>query len=307
MKRIVFLMMVAAVAVAGAAQQMEFAPVVAPVVPQKVEFCGSEVNFDRLDMADRLDRELLSIMYSHSNTMLSLKRANRYFPVFSRILKEQGIPQDMLYLAVTESLLDPLAYSTAKAAGTWQMLAETGRQFGLEVNDEVDERYDPEKSCVAACKLLRQAYNKYGDWPSACASYNAGQGRISGELSKQGQNTSFDLYLNKETSRYVFRIIAYKLFFENPQAYGYRLTSDQLWQPVRYREVQVTSSVPDWAAWARQQGISYAQLREANPWIRSTHLTVRTKTYTVRIPLEEDRQRSTQPVSVFNKAWVTDK
>lgn len=282
---ITLLLLVMATAMTATAQQTDFPMMaVAPQLPQSINFCGEKVDLTRPDMKERLDREMLSIIYSHSSTMLCLKRAGRYFPVFSKILNEQGVPQDMLYLAVSESLLDPLAYSSAKAAGSWQFIAAAAQQFGLEVNDEVDERYDPEKSCVAACKLLRQAYNKYGNWPTAAASYNAGQGRISGELAKQGQRSSFDLFLNKETSRYVFRIMAYKIFMENPERYGYRIAQEQIYRPLPYREVEVTASVPDWVEWARQQGISYARLRDANPWIRSTHLTVRTKTYTVRIP-----------------------
>lgn len=285
----------------------QFPSVSNPDVPSSMTFAGSKVEFDRIDMAERLDRELTALVYGQTSMLLCFKRANRYFPILAKILKEQDIPLDFLYLACTESVLDHSAYSKAAAAGMWQLLAATGRQYGLEVNDDVDERYDPEKSTYAACKYLKAAYAKYGDWATAAASYNAGMGRISGELSKQGQDVSFDLYLVQETSRYVFRILAYKLIMEHPKRFGYTLHSRQLYQPVRYREVEVSTSVSSWADWARQQGISYAQLREANPWIRNSKLSNSSgKTYKVKIPLSDDLYRSKRQVSVYNKDWVVD-
>ena len=247
-----------------------FSTTASPDIPMSVTFAGERVSFDRLDMAERLDRELTSIIYGQTTTELCFKRANRYFPVLAKILKEQGVPLDFLYLAVTESSMDYNAYSSAKAAGMWQLLAGTGRDYGLEVTDEVDERYDPEKSTVAACKYLKAAYKKYGHWPTVAASYNAGMGKITSELSKQRVDNSFDLYLVQETSRYVFRIIAYKLLMETPKRYGYRFSRKNLWQPVDYTTVDVTGSVASWIDWAKDKGITYAQLREANPWIRST-------------------------------------
>ena len=278
-----------------------------PDIPTSVTFAGEKVDFDRLDMAERLDRELTSIIYGQTSTLLCFKRANRHFPALAKILKEQNVPLDFLYLAVTESTMDCNAYSSAHAAGLWQLLAATGRQYGLEVTDEVDERYDPERSTLAACKYLKAAYAKYGHWPTVAASYNAGMGKISGELSKQGVESSFDLYLVQETSRYVFRIIAYKLLMENPKRYGYRLRTAQLYQPVSYKTVEVATSVPNWMTWARQQGITYAQLREANPWIRATKLTnAGGKTYKVRVPLSSDLYRSKRKFTTYSKAWVVD-
>ena len=225
----------------------------------------------------------------------------------AKILKEQGVPLDFLYLAVTESSMDYNAYSSAKAAGMWQLLAGTGRDFGLEVSDEVDERFDPEKSTVAACKYLKAAYKKYGHWPTVAASYNAGMQKISGELSKQKVDNSFDLYLVQETSRYVFRIIAYKLVMESPKRYGYRFSRKNLWQPVDYTTVDVSGSVPSWIDWAKGKGITYAQLREANPWIRSSKLTNASgKTYKVRVPKQSELYRSKRTFTVYNKEWVVD-
>jgi hypothetical protein len=272
-----------------------------------VTFAGEKVSFDRLDMAERLDRELTGIIYGQTTTELCFKRANRYFPALAKILKEQGVPLDFLYLAVTESSMDYNAYSSAKAAGTWQLLAGTARDYGLEVTDEVDERFDPEKSTVAACKYLKAAYKKYGSWPTVAASYNAGMQRITNELSKQQLSSSFDLYLVQETSRYVFRIIAYKLLMESPKRYGYRFSRKNLWQPVDYTTVEVTGSVPSWIDWAKGKGITYAQLREANPWIRSTKLTNSSgKTYKVRVPKQSELYRSKRSYTVYNKDWVID-
>ena len=284
-----------------------FSVTASPDIPSAVTFAGEKVCFDRLDMAERLDRELTGIIYGHSTTALCFKRANRYFPALSKILKEQGVPLDFLYLAVTESSMDYNAYSSAKAAGLWQLLAGTARDYGLEVTDEVDERYDPEKSTVAACKYLKAAYKKYGHWPTVAASYNAGMQRISNEMSKQQVSNSFDLLLVQETSRYVFRIIAYKLVMESPKRYGYRFSRKNLWQPVTYTTVDVTGSIADWVDWAKGKGITYAQLREANPWIRSTRLNNASgKTYKVRIPKQSDLYRSKRSFTAYNKDWVID-
>ncbi len=284
-----------------------FSTIASPDIPMSVTFAGEIISFDRLDMAERLDRELTSVIYGQTTTELCFKRANRYFPALAKILKEQGVPLDFLYLAVTESSMDYSAYSSAKAAGMWQLLAGTGRDFGLEVTDEVDERYDPEKSTVAACKYLKSAYKKYGHWPTVAASYNAGMQKISNELSKQKVDNSFDLYLVQETSRYVFRIIAYKLLMESPKRYGYRFSRKNLWQPVDYTTVEVTGPVASWIDWAKGKGLTYAQLREANPWIRSTKLTnAGGKTYRVRIPKQSELYRSKRTYTVYNKEWVVD-
>ena len=284
-----------------------FGVTASPDIPMSVTFAGETVSFDRLDMAERLDRELTGIIYGQTTTELCFKRANRYFPALAKILKEQGVPLDFLYLAVTESSMDYNAYSSAKAAGMWQLLAGTARDYGLEVGDDVDERYDPEKSTVAACKYLKAAYKKYGHWPTVAASYNAGMQRIASELTKQRVDNSFDLYLVQETSRYVFRIIAYKLVMENPKRYGYRFSRKNLYQPVGYTTVDVTGSVASWVDWAKGKGLTYAQLREANPWIRSTKLTNASgKTYKVRIPKSSELYRSKRSFTVYKKDWVID-
>ena len=283
----------------------DFATVISPDIPSGMTFCGKKVDFDRNDMYERFDREMTSLIYGHGTTMLMIKRANKYFPILAPILKANGVPADIIYLACTESSLNPRAYSPAKAAGMWQFIASTAKQYGLEVNDEVDERYNIEKATAAACRYLKKGLQKYGDWPTVMASYNAGMARISGELEKQISDNSFDLYLNEETSRYVFRIMAIKSLLENPAAYGYHLNANQLYRNVECKTVEVSGPVENWAAWAKKQGISYAQLKEENPWIRSRSLTNKTgKTYQVKIPKKESLYRSKQANTVYNKAWT---
>lgn len=278
-----------------------------PDVPMAVVIAGEQVLLDRIDMYERLDREMTQIIYGHSNLFLSIKRANRYFPVIVPILKANGVPEDFAYLAVVESYLSPTARSYAGAVGMWQFMKGTAKQYGLIVNDEVDERYDPVKSTEAACRYLKDAYAKYKHWPTVAASYNVGMGRISKELERQLAENSFDLYLNEETSRYVFRFIAMKLIIENPKKYGFFITKRQLYQPVRYTEVKVSGGVADWSDWAQKHGITYSQLRNMNPWIRSPKLVNRERrTYTVKIPVQESLYRSKMTYSVYNQNWIVD-
>ncbi len=284
-----------------------FSTVVIPETPRQVTFAGEKIDLDRLDMYERFDRELTTICYSHSTTSLALKRANRYFPVIEPILKEEGIPTDFLYLAVIESFLNPMVVSPAKAAGIWQIMPKTGREYGLEVNDDIDERFHVEKATRAACRYLKEAYQKYGNWATVAASYNAGMGRISSEIEKQMVNRAFDLWLVEETSRYVFRILAMKELFSSPQKYGYRIKSRQLYQPVRYTEVKVDSTIDDLTQFAKKHKISYAQLKEANPWLRTRSLPDKSRrVYMVKIPRQEDLYLSKRKVTVYRKEWVVD-
>ena len=285
--------------------QPRFSEVYSPDVPATVQLCGKTIDLDRSDLYEKFDRELTSLAYTHGTTMLMIKRANRFFPEMAPILEANGVPSDLLYLACAESSLNPRAYSPAKAAGFWQFIASAAKEYGLEVNDEIDERYNIEKATAAACRYLKKAYNRYGDWPSAMAAYNGGMARVAKELDAQGADTSLDLYLAEETTRYPFRIMAIKAIMENPAAYGYHLRDDQLYQPRKYRTVEVCGPVADWSEWARKQGITYSILREENPWIRSKSLTNKTgKTYKVRVPLAESLSRRTAGTKTFNPAWT---
>lgn len=279
-------------------------------IPEKVEFAGEEIKLDRYDLYERFDRELNSFTYLHSTTLLLLKRANRIFPMIVPILKENDIPEDFKYLAAIESMLDTRAISSAKAAGIWQLMPATGTQFGLEVGAEVDERYSVEKATRAACKYLRSAYNKYGSWSSVAISYNAGMGRVSGELEKQQAEDGVDLWLVEESSRYYFRMLALKSIFEAPYKYGFVLSADQLYKPIEFKPVEVTTSIPDLATFAKEQGISYAQLKDFNIWLRDRKLTISPKSqssYTLLIPTEKSLYyRKGENIKVFDKRWISE-
>lgn len=279
--------------------------IVNPTVPASVSFAGEKVNLDDVDLYERLDRELTSMVYTHGNTLLTIKRANRYFPELVRALKKQGVHEDYIYMACIESYLNPIARSAAGAAGIWQFIPSTAKQYGLEVNDEVDERYDLEKETAAACRYIKSAYQKYGNWESVASSYNGGTARITKELDAQQVNSAFDLWLTDETRRYPMRMIAMKLIMENPRKYGFILTDNQLYQPHRYTEEVVSGPVEDWPTWAMNRGIDYATLREYNPWIRAKKLTNKSgKSYTVRIPKPEALSRSKQGYTTYNPNWT---
>lgn len=280
---------------------------VVPDFPKSVEFCGEKIDLDRFDMHERYDRELTSFCYMHSNTLLILKRANRYFPILEPILRRNGVPEDFLYMAVIESYLDPKAVSGARAAGLWQLLPETAKQYGLEVNDYVDERFNIEKSTEAACRYLKEAYGKYGSWTTVAAAYNAGMGRISTELAKQLEEHSFDLWLNSETSRYVFRTMAMKAVLSAPYRYGFAVKKHQLYHPIRKKEVIVNQPIEDLAQFAKDNGISYSQLKEMNLWLRKNSLPNKSgKEYRISIPLKEDLYYSTRKFNVYQKNWTVD-
>ncbi len=257
-----------------------------PHVPEFIEFAGETIRFDRPDLYERMDRELITFTYGHTNSLLMLKRSRRIFSQVVPILKKNGIPEDLKYLMAIESNLDPKAYSTAGAAGLWQFMKATGRGYGLEVGDEVDERYNIEKATTAACKYLKEAYAKFGDWMTVAASYNAGQGGISKRLSDQRQKRAMDLFLVTETSRYMFRILVAKMFFENPEAFGFHLEEDDYYPVLTPKEtVSVSGPIPNFTDFAEEHGTTYFFLKEANLWLRSDHLTNKSaKTYQVVIP-----------------------
>ncbi len=288
-----------------AQEKPNFSIVLNPEVPKQITFANQKIDLDRIDMWERLDRELTSLTYTHGSTLLTLKRANRFFPILAPILKENGLPLDFLYLACTESMLDTRAYSPAKAAGLWQFIPATGKAYGLEINEYVDERLNIEKATIAACKYLKESYKKYGNWESVACAYNAGNGRITSELTKQQVTSSFDLHLVSETSRYMFRILAYKIILENPRNYGFFVTENQLYQPIECDIVEVNTPISDWPMWAKEHGITYAQLREQNPWIQAKYLHNRSgKVYKVKVPKKESLYRSSQKKNVYNTSWI---
>ena len=290
-KPLVFLLLAAVVALpaTGCAQTVYVPEEIhfqAPQVPAFVEYAGQTYRFDRPDLYERMDRELITFTYAHTNSTLMLKRAERIFRQVVPILQKNGIPEDLKYLMAIESNLDPKAVSTAGAAGLWQFLKGTGRSYGLEINDEVDERYNIAKSTEAACKYLKEAYAKYGDWMTVAASYNAGQGGISQRIEAQQQPLAMDLLLPEETSRYMFRILTAKYFFEHPEAFGFHIDPAEYYPYKAPREtVEVSEPIPSLADFAKEHGTSFFLLREANLWLRSDQLTNKNgKTYRIAIP-----------------------
>ena len=276
-------------------------------VPSSVTFCGKNIDLTRYDRYERMDRELLAFTYMHSTSIQMIKKANRYFPIVEPILKANGIPDDFKYLMVIESNLNPNARSSAGAAGLWQFMQTTGREYGLEVNKNIDERYHVEKSTEAACKYLKDAYTKYQDWIAVAASYNAGQARISTQFEKQQVDDMLDLYLVEETARYVYRIIAAKIMFSNPSAFGFRLRTKDLYMPIPYKEVSVNTGILNLAEWAKKQGITYALLKNMNPWLRDNFLqNVSKRTYTLKIPTAEGMKHDPKKVKVHDKRWVVE-
>ncbi len=282
--------------------------VVIPSVPDSIRFAGEEVGLDRWDMYERFDRELTTFCYMHSSTLLLFKRANKIFPQIAPILVAEGVPDDFKYLASIESFLDPRAASPAKAAGLWQMLASTAKEHGLEVNDYVDERYHTIKATKAACSYLKEAYEKYGSWTTAAASYNAGMNRISRFLEKQEQESAFDILLVEETSRYVFRMMALKQVMEQPQQYGFVIADEQLYRRIPTYQVEITTTIENLTDFAKEHGISYRELKEFNPWLRDNKLPNKSgKLYEIEIPLKEKMHYSTCPIETYDKRWTTTK
>jgi hypothetical protein len=277
---------------------------VTPEVPSSVSFCGQNIDLTRYDRHENFDRELSSFTYLHSTTLLLFKRANRYFPVIEPILKKYGIPDDFKYLAMIESHLDPKASSPVRAIGVWQFMEGTGKQYGLTITPSVDERNHVEKSTIAACRYLKDAYNKFGDWIIVASSYNAGMGRISGEQAQQNVDSPLDMWLVEETTRYPYRILAIKQIFENPYRYGFIINAQDLYKPIRTREVPVSADIIDLSDFAKKQGLTYADIKRFNPWLRDRKLTTGGKKYTIDVPEEEDLFYRRPNTYVHDPRWV---
>jgi membrane-bound lytic murein transglycosylase D len=255
-------------------------------LPNQLDLCGEPVPLDRLDVRERLDRELLVNTYWQSNTLLAHKRAARWFPLIEEVLKREGVPDDMKYLALIESGLTNVV-SPAGATGFWQFMKETGMSHGLEVNAEVDERYHVEKSTVAACNYLKAAHAKFGSWAMAAAAYNLGQGGVNKQIGRQQQESYYDLLLPEETSRYVFRILAMKEIIRDPERYGFHIRTKDLYPPYPTRSLEVKGPIEDLATFALRQNTTYRTLKLLNPWLRDTKLSNREgRSYTILLPGE---------------------
>lgn len=253
--------------------------------PDKLTFGDELVPMSRWDVKESLDRELLVNTYWQSQTLLFLKRANRFFPIIEPILKKEGVPEDFKYLALIESGFVPTIKSPAGAVGVWQFMSGTAKDYGLEVSSEVDERYNIEKSTVAACRYLKDSYEKYGSWTLVAASYNAGRRFVDKQLKLQDAGNYYDLLLGEETGRYVFRILAIKMIMENPTDYGFKFRKNDLYPEIPTRKITINSPVKDFAVFAKENEVNYKVLKYFNPWLRRAYLTNKhKKEYEITLP-----------------------
>jgi membrane-bound lytic murein transglycosylase D len=253
-------------------------------LPSKMQFVGESVPMKDPEIREQFDRELLVNTYWQSQTLLFHKRAARYFPVIEPILKKNGVPNDFKYLALIESGLTNIV-SPAGATGFWQIMSATGKQYGLEINKEVDERYHLEKATQTACDYLKEAYGELGSWTLAAASYNMGISGIKKQMERQQADNYYGLTLNSETARYIFRIMAVKEIMENPLEYGFHFRTQDLYAPIPTYTVEVDTAVSNFSAFAAELGINYRILKFHNPWLRYDYLPNRTgKKYQIAIP-----------------------
>ncbi len=253
-------------------------------LPKEASFAGEIVPMELPDVRERLDKELHINTYWHNNTIFLMKRAHRWFPQMEAILKKNNIPDDFKYLPLIESgLMNDI--SPKDAVGFWQIVKSAGKENGLEITDQVDERYDPIKATEAACSYLKRAYKKFGNWTSVAASYNRGMGGIERALENQTVDSYYDLYLNDETARYVFRIIACKEIIEHPEKYGFNVKDRHLYDAEEVRYVTVSQNIPDLIAFAKGNGTNYKLLKRHNPWLRDDKLVVKKgKSYRIALP-----------------------
>ncbi|MEO7990812.1 MAG: transglycosylase SLT domain-containing protein [Chryseolinea sp.] len=261
-----------------------FLAAIAYDLPSEIFFAEESVPIDIPDVKERFDKELQINCYLHSNTLFLMKRANRWLPQMKPILDRYDIPEDFQYLPLIESNLLNVR-SPRDAVGYWQILADSGREVGLEITSEVDERYDPLKATEAACKYLTKAYAKFGSWTLVAASYNRGMAGIQRAMKEQQEESFYDLYLNDETSRYVFRIVAIKEIMNNPLKYGFKINKNNLYEEEPLRYVEVSETINDFVAFAKSNGTNYKLLKRHNPWLRAEKLTVKKgKTYRIALP-----------------------
>ncbi len=252
--------------------------------PKQMNFCGENVPLHEVEVRERFEKELYLNVYRHSETALIIKRANRWFPVFEKVFKEKGIPDDFKYLAVIESNLENLR-SYMGALGYWQIMEKTGRELGLEINEQVDERLDPVRSTYAACRYLQDANRLLNNWTIVAASYNMGVFGVQQALTNQKAASYYDIHLNPETARYVYRILALKEIMSNPKKYHFNIPQTELYERESTKIHTVTQTVTSWVDFAKVYGMSYKLLKYYNPWIKDYRLDVKSgKTYSVQIP-----------------------
>jgi len=258
--------------------------ITSPIIPQSLYFAGERVPLEDEDVYEIFEREFIVNTYFHSSTIFALKRAPRWFPVIEPILKDYGIPDDFKFIVMIESNFTNVV-SPRNAVGFWQLLKSSAEEYGLEVNDEVDERYHVEKSTEAACKYLLNVYNQFGSWTFAAAAYNAGLTGINRQIERQKETKFYSLLLNEETTRYLARIMSMKYIYLNPTHYGYNLSENEKYKPVNFNEIEISDSVNSWTNFAKAKGITYKKLKQLNPWLRDTKLKNKLKkSYKIKLP-----------------------
>ena len=262
-----------------------------PAIPNSMNFFGERINLEDEDIRERLDREIVTNAYFQSSTTFALKRANRYFPEIERILEEENVPEDFKFLAVIESNLSEVT-SPAGANGFWQFMPATAKEFGLIINDEVDERMNLSKSTHAACDFIKNSHKIFGDWVNACASYNRGIGGVQSDMKWQKTDHFFDTDMNNETGRYVFRIMALKLIMENPKRYGFDIPKSQLYKPFKIKKIKIDNEISSLADWAQTKGINLKILRKLNPWLISNKLTIHPAEYILKLPSRNENLKN---------------
>ncbi|MDR2835390.1 MAG: lytic transglycosylase domain-containing protein [Bacteroidales bacterium] len=261
--------------------------VYSPYIPDSVFFCDEKVPIEIDNIYEALDYELIINMYRHSSTLIYLKRANKYFPEIEKFLEENNLPDDIKYLCVAESGLEN-GISSSGAVGFWQFMKKTGTEFGLTINNDVDERYNTKLSMNAAGNFLKQSYRKFGSWSLATASYNMGVSGLQKDISNQKINSYWDLYLNKETSRYIFRILALKIIMNNPKIYGYEISDDELYKVHETYSITIDTTINDLVQFAFDNNINYKILKYYNPWLISNQLINKEKkTYEIILPIKK--------------------
>jgi hypothetical protein len=255
-------------------------------IPENVSFAGEKMPLDNIDTRESLDREILISAYRHSSTIIIIKRANRFFPIIEKILRKNNIPDDFKYLVAAESEFSNMV-SPSGATGFWQIMSETGKEAGMEINAVVDERYDIEKSTQFACDYFRKSYERYRNWTLTAASYNGGRAALEEQIKIQQEYNYYDLLLSEETARYIFRAVAYKLVINDPESFGFTLHKSDLYPVLDYYEVKVDTAVSDFSVFAKKFGTNYKILKFLNPWLRKPYLTPKpNKEYLIKIPAE---------------------
>jgi hypothetical protein len=267
-------------------------------LPDNVSFAGERMPIENFDTRESLEREMLVSAYRHSSTIMIIKRANRYLPLIENILVQNNIPEDFKYLVAAESEYTN-AVSPKGATGFWQIMATSGKEAGLEINNVVDERYHIEKSTQFACNFIRKSYEKYGNWTLAAASYNAGRAAIDEQIKIQKESNYYDLLFSEETARYIFRVVAYKLIINDPQKYGFYIKKEDLYPELDVNVVKIDTAIQDISEFAKKHGTNYKIIKFLNPWLRKPYFTpLPGKEYYIKLPVEG--MRSTERIDSGN-------